>query len=416
MQSIRPGRYRHFKGKEYQVLSLARHSGDAGAHGRLSGPLRGAGNLGASAAMWTEWVERDGYSGPRFTYLGEEALVLEPVSPVTRPLLWNLLQAYLAELSAYTPAPEPDPSGVYPYPYFDAYFTAQDRSALLLRVEGSPAGFALVNAVSALGSRSTTPWRNFMCCPPSGAGAGPDRPQSGCLPPARPLGDQVSPGQPCGPGPLDPLRRALRAHAPGAGSGADSLLYGLIPARKKSAQTANRLIASCRSSCYPIPTGGAVMANEDRKDFNAMLHRNAGMPKIQIITDEASIRKYGGSRMYFAPPLDYDRMMKTVPFGKLITVSQLRDYFARQGGADFTDPITAGIFVSIAAWASVQRTQDPTPWWRTLKAHGELNPKYPGGIAAQREKLEAEGHTILVRGRKHLRYYVQGYEQALHTL
>ena len=120
--------------------------------------------------------------------------------------------------------------------------------------------------------------------------------------------------------------------------------------------------------------------------------------------------------MYFAPPLDYDRMMKTVPFGKLITVSQLRDYFARQGGADFTDPITAGIFVSIAAWASVQRTQDPTPWWRTLKAHGELNPKYPGGIAAQREKLEAEGHTILVRGRKHLRYYVQDYEQALHTL
>lgn len=158
------------------------------------------------------------------------------------------------------------------------------------------------------------------------------------------------------------------------------------------------------------------MANEDQKDFNAMLHKDAGMPKIQIITDEASIRKYGGSRMYFAPPLDYDRMMKTVPFGKLITVNQLRDYFARQGGADFTDPITAGIFVSIAAWASVQRTQDPTPWWRTLKAHGELNPKYPGGIAAQREKLEAEGHTILVRGRKHLRYYVQDYEQALHTL
>lgn len=84
------------------------------------------------------------------------------------------------------------------------------------------------------------------------------------------------------------------------------------------------------------------MANEDRKDFNAMLHRNAGMPKIQIITDEASIRKYGGSRMYFAPPLDYDRMMKTVPFGKLITVSQLRDYFAGRAAPTSPTPSRRG--------------------------------------------------------------------------
>ena len=33
------------------------------------------------------------------------------------------------------------------------------------------------------------------------------------------------------------------------------------------------------------------MANEDKKDFNAMLNESKGMPKIQIITDEASIKK-----------------------------------------------------------------------------------------------------------------------------
>ena len=43
------------------------------------------------------------------------------------------------------------------------------------------------------------------------------------------------------------------------------------------------------------------MANEDKKDFNAMLNDSKDMPKIQIITDEKSIEKYGGSRMYFAP-------------------------------------------------------------------------------------------------------------------
>lgn len=155
------------------------------------------------------------------------------------------------------------------------------------------------------------------------------------------------------------------------------------------------------------------MANEDKKDFNAMLHDNKDMPKVQIVTDEKTIAKYGGERMYFAPPLAYDAMMKRVPLEKLTTVGELRAYFARHNDADFTEPITAGIFVSIAAWASAQREDDKTPYWRTLKAKGELNQKYPGGVAAQQEKLEAEGHTIIVRGRKNLCYYVQNYEAAL---
>ena len=87
------------------------------------------------------------------------------------------------------------------------------------------------------------------------------------------------------------------------------------------------------------------MANEEKKDFNAMLRDAKGMPKTQVITDEASIRKYGGERMYFAPPAAYDEVMHRVPFGKVLTVGAIRDYFARKNGADFTDPITAGIFV-----------------------------------------------------------------------
>ena len=60
------------------------------------------------------------------------------------------------------------------------------------------------------------------------------------------------------------------------------------------------------------------MANEDKKDFNAMLHDNKDMPKFQIITDEKSIEKYGGNRMYFAPPIAYDEVMKKIPYGKVI--------------------------------------------------------------------------------------------------
>lgn len=158
------------------------------------------------------------------------------------------------------------------------------------------------------------------------------------------------------------------------------------------------------------------MANEDKKDFNAMLQKDNGMPKIQIVSDEATIKKYGGEKMYFAPPKDYDHIMKQIPIGKVITVKAIREYFAKKNNADFTDPITAGIFVSIVAWASFQRKEELTPYWRTLKVNGELNPKYPGGVEAQKKKLEEEGHTIIQKGRTHIRYYVKDYECSMFPL
>ena len=105
------------------------------------------------------------------------------------------------------------------------------------------------------------------------------------------------------------------------------------------------------------------MANEEKKDFNAMLHDSKDMSKFQTIADEKSIGKDGGERMYFA----------------------------KQSGADFTEPIRRESFGSIAAWASFQREDDKTPYWRTLKANGELNEKYPGGIEKQKELFEREG-------------------------
>lgn len=158
------------------------------------------------------------------------------------------------------------------------------------------------------------------------------------------------------------------------------------------------------------------MANENKKDFNAMLNNNKDMPKLEIVTDEKTIEKYGGNKMYFAAPIDYDKIMKTVPYGKVITTEKIREHLAAKNGADFTEPITAGIFVSIAAWASHQRKDDKTPYWRTLKTNGELNSKYPGGIENQKALLESEGHIIIQKGRKNIRYYVKNHESFLFDL
>ncbi len=76
------------------------------------------------------------------------------------------------------------------------------------------------------------------------------------------------------------------------------------------------------------------MANEDKKDFNAMLHDSKDMPKMKIITDTESIKNYGGSRMYFAPPIDYDTLMRRVPFGKVTTVGELRRFRRVSHGAE----------------------------------------------------------------------------------
>lgn len=71
MESIKPGRYRHFKGKEYEVLGVARHSEteeELVVYRALYGDF---GLWVRPVSMWNETVERDGKTSRRFTYIGE---------------------------------------------------------------------------------------------------------------------------------------------------------------------------------------------------------------------------------------------------------------------------------------------------------------------------------------------------------
>lgn len=73
------------------------------------------------------------------------------------------------------------------------------------------------------------------------------------------------------------------------------------------------------------------MANENQKDFNAMLHDRKDMPKFQTIADQKSIEKYGGSRMYFAPPIDYDKVMNWKNPRTLCRIERRRFYGTDHG-------------------------------------------------------------------------------------
>ncbi|MBN1617804.1 MGMT family protein [Candidatus Dojkabacteria bacterium] len=106
-------------------------------------------------------------------------------------------------------------------------------------------------------------------------------------------------------------------------------------------------------------------------------------------------------KMVIPPAPEYEDVMKKVPEGKLLTQDVIRNYFAKKYNADFCCPLVTGIFVNLVAKAAEEdivnqgkKIDEVTPYWRTLKTDGELNPKYPGGIEAQAAKLKAEGHEI----------------------
>jgi hypothetical protein len=116
-------------------------------------------------------------------------------------------------------------------------------------------------------------------------------------------------------------------------------------------------------------------------------------------------KRLGTGTMVIPRPLDVDAMMRKARKGKLITQSQIRAGVAELADADCACPLVTGIFVRIAAEAAEEDRRAGkkriTPYWRTIKDDGKLNPKLPGGVRAQAAKLREEGFTIIApRGKQ----------------
>jgi len=153
-----------------------------------------------------------------------------------------------------------------------------------------------------------------------------------------------------------------------------------------------------------------------RKSWSEKLRDSKGLPKVEKITDKMS-KRWGTGTVAIPAPMEVNEIMKRVPEGKLITINEIRAALAKKHGATIGCPITTGIFAWIAANAAEEQRRkgerDVTPYWRTLKTGGEINPKYPGGVEAQKKLLEKEGHRVVQRGK---RYVVVDYEESLAKL
>jgi alkylated DNA nucleotide flippase Atl1 len=111
-----------------------------------------------------------------------------------------------------------------------------------------------------------------------------------------------------------------------------------------------------------------------------------------------------GDDVILVNPSEIVELMKQVPEGKVITLVEICKMIATKHHVKACCSLTTGIFIMTTANAAEEAVKEGKsfhiPYWRTLKADGFLNEKYPGGALAQKKLLEQEGFTILKKGKK----------------
>ena len=148
-----------------------------------------------------------------------------------------------------------------------------------------------------------------------------------------------------------------------------------------------------------------------KRSFRDKLADARDLPRVQPLTGGME-RRYGPGTIVMAAPREVDELMRRVPRGRVTTINEIRRCLALRHDATVACPIVTGIQARIAAGAAGEEEADGrkrvTPYWRTLKSGGEINPKYPGGVEDQRCRLESEGVEVVRRGE---RFFVRDHER-----
>jgi len=148
-----------------------------------------------------------------------------------------------------------------------------------------------------------------------------------------------------------------------------------------------------------------------KKSWQEKLADKKNLPKILKLQKSFpcynAVHKMGveaGDDVVLVNPSEVIALMKQVPKGKLITIVEICKTLAEKHKVKGCCSLTAGIFIMTAANAVAEAAQEgrqlKIPYWRTLKANGELNEKYPGGTLAQKKILEQEEFTVEKKGKK----------------
>jgi ABC-type uncharacterized transport system ATPase subunit len=118
-------------------------------------------------------------------------------------------------------------------------------------------------------------------------------------------------------------------------------------------------------------------------------------PKIKRIDiDFADIP--AGSNMFIATPKLIDAYIQQIGIGKRIDIKTLRKDLAIEHNADYTCPVTTGIFLRIVAEANYEklqngkRVEEITPFWRVIEPKSVLAKKLTFGQEFLLQQIEKE--------------------------
>ena len=149
-----------------------------------------------------------------------------------------------------------------------------------------------------------------------------------------------------------------------------------------------------------------------KKTWNEKLADKEGLPKILKLEKNFpcynAVHKMGaeeGDSVVLVNPGKVVELMKKVPRGKITTIVEICKSIAKEYNVKGCCSLTTGIFIMTAANAAEESLEEGKdlniPYWRTLKADGFLNDKYPGGQESQKKLLEKEGIKIISRGKRY---------------
>jgi alkylated DNA nucleotide flippase Atl1 len=158
-----------------------------------------------------------------------------------------------------------------------------------------------------------------------------------------------------------------------------------------------------------------------KKSWEEKLADKEGLPKILTLERGFpcfnAVHKMGaeaGDEVVLVNPSEVIELMKRVPYGQVTTIVEICRSIAKKYQVKGCCSLTTGIFIMTAAnaveEAKMENRDLGIPYWRTLKADGFLNEKFPGGAEVQKALLELEGFIVVSKGK---RFRVENYQSVL---
>lgn len=132
-----------------------------------------------------------------------------------------------------------------------------------------------------------------------------------------------------------------------------------------------------------------------RKTWQEKLHN--GMPDKVVTSDRKFADVPAGASMYIGTPGVVEAYIRNIPKGSHTSLQQIRKDLAAEHNAEYSCPITTGIFLRIVAEAAHEEymagkpLKKIAPFWRMIDSKSPAAKKLAFGSAFVQEQREKEG-------------------------